>query len=177
MAERQLTQEYVRSLFEYDPETGVLTWKERPREHFKTKSAWCSVNARFAGKPAGFEDLAHLRVLIDGKTYYLHRVIWLWMTGEHPDTIDHINGVGSDNRWVNIRDVIQSENMRNMRRSKLNTSGVTGVSWNKAVEKWIAYITTDRKRHFLGYFGSLEAAIDARKMAQRDLGFHENHGN
>ena len=177
MAKQILTQEYVRSLFHYDPETGVLTWKERPREHFATKSAMCSVNARFAGKVAGFDHFGYVRVLIDGSAYYAHRIIWLLVYGRMPENVDHIDGDGSNNRLANLREVNHSENMKNMRRSKLNTSGVTGVSFHSASGRWIAYITKDRKRHHLGYFHSLDEASTARKIAAEKLGFHANHGN
>ncbi|EKF16891.1 HNH endonuclease, partial [Nitratireductor pacificus pht-3B] len=47
------TVETLRELLVYDPETGILTWKVRPRRHFKTDGAWKGWNARYAGKLAG----------------------------------------------------------------------------------------------------------------------------
>ncbi len=177
MAERQLTQEYVRSLFEYDPETGVLTWKERPIESCKSKSAWMSVNARFAGKPAGAFHRGYLRMIIGGVSYYLHRVIWLLVHGEWPETVDHIDGDKLNNRLVNLRSVSQRENMKNCRRSVRNTSGITGVSFRSADQTWIAYITQDGKRVHLGTFSAMDEAVSARKSAEKQFGYHPNHGN
>ena len=176
MAERQLTQEYVRSLFDYDPETGVLTWKWREPSSASTKSALASINSRFAGRAAGAKHKGYIRMYVAGEQYYAHRLIWLLVFGEWPDNIDHINGDRSDNRLNNLRSVSHTENMRNSSMSSLNTSGITGVSWRPSSKVWVAYITADRRRKHLGTFAALGDAIAARKAAEERFGFHPNHG-
>jgi hypothetical protein len=57
-----------------------------------------------------------LYVRIDGKSYLVHRLIWLWVRGEWPqDFIDHANRDSADNRWCNIRPANRSQNNVNSR--------------------------------------------------------------
>lgn len=90
--------------------------------------------------------------------------------------IDHINGDGLDNRAVNLRLVSKRENNKNKRLQENNTSGFNGVSFDKKVGKWHAYVKINRKRRTLGYFSLKSDAIKAREDANRKLKFHSNHG-
>ena len=98
------------------------------------------------------------------------------MTGDDANAVDHINGEPSDNRWCNLRNVSLSENLKNARLPKHNKSGVVGVQWDSRRRKWVAQIKSESVNHVLGRFNSFEAAAAARKQAERELGFHENHG-
>lgn len=82
--------------------------------------------------------------------------------------IDHKYGNASryDNRKSNIRIVTPSQNGMNKPLLKNNTSGVTGVSFNKRKQKWESYITVNNKRKGLGYFDNFEDAVAARKEAE-----------
>ena len=54
---------------------------------------------------------------VSGKRYtiQMHKIVWAWHHGCFPTMqIDHINGNGFDNHIENLREVTQSENMRNM---------------------------------------------------------------
>jgi hypothetical protein len=64
---------------------------------------------------------------------------------------------------------LRTEQMRNRRLMSTNKSGVDGVTFYKPTNKWVAHITRNKKRHFLGYYQSLQDAIKARLFAQRDL--------
>ena len=92
--------------------------------------------------------------------------------GRWPIGIDHENGIRSDNRWSNLREAEQSENCMNVAKRSDNTSGVTGVSWDRFTKKWYVSI----KGNFLGRFHCLNRAILVRKSAEREYGFHSNHG-
>lgn len=70
-------------------------------------------------------------ILYEGETYLIHRLIWKWIYNEEPNIIDHINGDKLDNRLVNLRDVDRGINARNRSKQANNTSGFTGVVWNK----------------------------------------------
>jgi hypothetical protein len=160
-----ITQERLKELLEYDAETGKLFWRV-------SRGTTC------AGDEAGYiNNRGYVSIRIDFKAYLAHRLAWLYVHGTFPkDGIDHINGMTADNRLVNLRDVDHRTNLRNQRLSKTNSSGVTGVSWEEARQRWNAYITVDGIRTNLGYFVSLPEAKDVRKAAERLHGFHENHG-
>jgi len=93
-----------------------------------------------------------------------------------PAEVDHINGDGTDNKLVNLREVSRTMNNQNASRRVDNKSGVTGVSWFKPARKWQAYISVDCRRIYLGVFSDLDEAIAVRKAAELQHGFHENHG-
>ena len=77
--------------------------------------------------------------------------------------IDHINHNLKDNRKCNLRIVTRSQNQMNAKLRVNNTSGITGVSWHKGINKWIAYININKKRVSLGAFDIFEDAVKARK--------------
>ena len=182
------TIEDLRNALTYCPETGILTWRERPREMFQSTQSWKTWNARFASRPAGgarwsgasaesARSDGHLRVRIFGRSHESHRVCWAIHHGEWPlDQIDHIDGNPSNNRASNLRVASQSENMRNRKTPRTNTSGVIGVSWHKASLKWRATIMVSGIRLSLGYFERLEDAAASRKAAEIEHGYHSNHG-
>jgi len=106
-----------------------------------------------------------------------HRIVYSLHHGHHPKMqIDHINGIRSDNRPENLRDVNNRVNARNSRLFKSNTSGFHGVTWNKLEQKWKVRINTENKRICLGTFPTKEEAIRARIEAEIKYGYHENHG-
>ena len=90
--------EVLRDLFDYDPESGILTRR-------KTGMAAGEKNER-----------GYLRVKIKQKHYRVHRVVWAWWYGRHVDEgyfIDHIDRNPSNNRITNLRIVTTGDNCRN----------------------------------------------------------------
>lgn len=73
---------------------------------------------------------------------------------------------------MNLRLVSHKENMQNTRRSTRNRSGAVGVCWLEERGRWLASVN----REYLGLFVDFDDAVAARKAAERDLGFHKNHG-
>ena len=163
----ELNAEYIRSRFEYDPESGVLSWKSS-NKRWMQKPAGC-VHKGNAGK-------VHLRVTLDKDGVYAHRIIWVWMTGEQPETIDHIDGDGLNNKWSNLRSVKFSDNAKNQKKHVTNTSGYAGVTYRKDSGKWRARLMVDGKSISFGAFPTPEAANNARLQAINNYGFHHNHG-
>jgi hypothetical protein len=177
--DRDMPIEVLRELLEYDPETGALTWKERDVVYFRSERSCNSWNAQNAGRQAFTASDVHGYKVgsIFGSLYKAHRVSWALTHGKWPsDQIDHINGIRSDNRIINLRVVTNTENTRNRKLTKTNSSGATGVYWNKKAGKWQARISADGKYKSLGYFLSLDEASAVRKAAEREHGYHENHG-
>lgn len=179
MSKKQLpTPELLRKLLRYDPATGKLFWRVRTLDVCSSEKSMRAFNSRYAGKEA-FTALrsGYPSGSILGKTYLAHRVIWAMETGEWPKyQIDHINHDRADNRMSNLRDVTAQENFRNLSMFSNNTSGTTGVYWNKQYKKWHATIRRMGSTENLGLFSDIDEAIEARKMADKRYGFHENHG-
>lgn len=80
--------------------------------------------------------------------------------------VDHINHNKFDNRKNNLRKCNNSKNQMNKGISKNNTSGVTGVCWNKQKNKWRARINVNKKDINLGFFDNFDDAVAARKQAE-----------
>lgn len=174
-----LTQKHLKECMTYDPNTGMFIWRERPLKHFKTKVAWKTVNKRLAGKPAGcvVKASGYIRIGIDGKDYHAHRLAFLYMTGSMPfEEVDHVNHYRSDNRFTNLRAISRLDNSRNMGKRLDNNSGTTGVHWNKKDKRWVAQIRMNNKTKHLGMFVDKERAVSVRKAAEKQFGYHNNHG-
>jgi hypothetical protein len=173
-----LCAERVRALLDYSPETGVFTWRSRPREDFSSVHEFSRWNSRYADTVAGSVGKHGYRsIKIDRAQYKAHRIAWIYMVGHEPNNhIDHTNGMRDDNRWENLRDVPRMENNKNAKKRSDNSSGVQGVSWQKRMGKWAAQIGVFGKQTHLGYFDSIEDAAGARRRAQQQYGYHEHHG-
>ena len=160
-----LTQDYLRQMFIYDPETGILTNRVTRGK------------AR-AGNPVGHFDRnrGYLAATVAKKVCLVHRLIWLYVHGYWPERIDHIDGDKLNNRLSNLRNCDAAENARNAKLSKNNTSGILGVRYCTERNKWVATIMVNRKTVHLGRFNRKEEAIAARQAANRKYGFSERHG-
>lgn len=173
----------LRRLLDLDPETGTLTWKERPVWIFRegvhgrasTAKGW---NTKYAGKPAlAASTGAYCNGSILGRRIQAHRVIYAMHNGHWAaDEVDHINGDPSNNRPSNLRSADRTEQMKNRARPVNNTSGIVGVSWHKQRRLWVAHVSIDGRAVTLGTFTRKRDAIRARRAAERKYGFHKNHG-
>jgi len=158
-----ITQELVKSLFDYDSNTGV----------FKRKVT-VSNNAKVGQILNKTDTHGYLKVAIKKKSFKVHRLIWLYVYGELPkDTIDHINGIRDDNRIENLRVCTVKENSQNRKFSKNNTSGYKGVI--KKGNKFVAQIGFDNKCKHLGYFLKAEDAHKAYCEAGIKYHTHNEH--
>ncbi len=170
--------ETLRELLGYDPETGSLLWKPRPRRYFKTDAAWKGWNSRYAEKPAGSKNSSgYIQLWLPGCRPLAHVVIWVIQTGEWPERqVDHANHKRDDNRWPNLRATTPAENMKNLGRRANRRSGVAGVYYDKSLKKWRAWISEEGRNRYLGSFDTEEKAIRERKAHEAALGYHPNHG-
>lgn len=155
-----LTAKFVRSQLRYDPKTGIVRWKVRRSQRTPV------------GSMAGTDDLGGYRSVSFTlpsrvKRYYLHRVIFLMMTGRWPKAdVDHINGNRRDNRWNNLREATRSENNWNSAIRRYNTSGHKGVT-RRRDGTWIAQIRIKYKPLFLGAWDTKKEAAAAYITAAR----------
>src|ERR1700676_5553287 len=152
-----LTQERVRELFDYH-EDGHLIWKS-------------SISNVKQGDIAGSRNhRGYVRIRIDDKYYYAHRLIFLYHKGYMPRMIDHDNKVKSDNKIGNLRDCTRSQNHANMYKSTRNKSGYKGVTRNNnKINPWCAFIRKDGKTIYIGVFPTAEEAHDAYIAKAKEL--------
>lgn len=169
----------LREAVAYNPETGELTWKERPESHFASNIIFRRWNTRYAGTKAftATNRGGYHHGSVNKVTLYAHRVAFALRHGRWPsEQIDHVNGDRTDNRAENLREVSNSENHRNRpARKDMDSDAVFGVSRSANGTRWKVQIGAGKNK-YLGTFDTKAEAIAARKAAEKRLGFHENHG-
>ena len=175
------SKEYLDECFHCHVIDGCLVWKKRPLSHFSSIKICSQWNSSWAGKRAGSVrntrgDKKYSFVCVKKERFPLHRVIWKIVNGVDPDVIDHIDGDTLNNRIDNLRSVSFSENLKNKKLYANNKTGTTGVYFIKLLNKWLAEIRVNKQKINLGFFCKKDDAIDARKKAEKEHGFHENHG-
>ena len=143
-----ITQERLKELLEYNPDTGIFKWKVSRRNTRK-------------GATAGTVNHGYIRIQIDGKIYMAHRLAYLYMTGNFPEhQIDHDDRTRNNNKWLNINSATQSQNMQN----RNDNNKVIGVYWHKEKEKYFALgIKVNGNSPWLGYYHEEWEAICVRK--------------
>ena len=155
----ELTAERLRDLLSYDLETGDFRWRIR------------TSNCIHVGDVAGCQNTnCYLQIRVDRRLYLAHRLAWLYVHGRWPNAeLDHRNGVRTDNRIENLREATRSENCQNIGRSPRSATGHKGVYCRPDKKKWWARIQLSGKKHYLGSFDSLDAAVEARSRAKAEL--------
>jgi hypothetical protein len=159
---------YLKSILDYDPDTG----------EFRYKINICNRNT--IGSIAGYLKIDqknpnnnYYKIQINGNKYSLHRIAYYYVTGIDPaeKEIDHINGNTLDNRFDNLRLATHANNCKNVKKHKDNTSGFKGVSWHKRIKKWQVRIRANNKLIHLGYYNSkFYAALVYARAAKHYFG-------
>lgn len=144
-----ITQKELKELLQYNENTGIFTWKIST--NFKIK----------IGNIAGtLHKNGYIYIQIKNRLYMAHRLSWLYVYGEWPkNQIDHINGIRSDNRIENLRDVTQRENQQNYKKHR--DGHLVGTTYNKQRQKWLAQITINKKPVYLGRYNTQQEAHEA----------------
>jgi len=161
-----ITLDILKKNLSYDKSTGLFTWL-------------ISSNGRIkVGDIAGtLTKKGYIHIGLSGKIHKAHRLAWLYVYGEIPtNTIDHIDGNQLNNKIKNLRNVTHSQNLKNTKMYKHNTSGFCGVYWKEQNKKWLASINSEGSFKYLGLFDNLSDAVKARIEAEKIYGFHINHG-
>jgi hypothetical protein len=152
-----ITQERLRELAHYCPETGQFT-------HLQSKGR------KRAGDIAGsLRRDGYVYVMFDGHRTMAHRFAWLYMTGEWPaQEIDHLDGNKANNTFVNLRQVSRRTNTENQRNAKRTSiTGLLGVRSHG--RKFVSTITSHGERHYLGSFNTAIKAHEAYLQAKRRM--------
>lgn len=148
--------EKIKTLLEYNAETGLFTWKVNRKGNAKS------------GMIAGWHHKqGYTSIRVDGHEYLAHRLAWAFQYSFIPENmqIDHINGDRQDNRIENLRLVSHAENCQNSKVRKHSKSGVKGVK--KRGNKWHVRI----QGKWVGSFDTVEQASAAyRKAAFQNFG-------
>lgn len=160
----ELNQDLLRSILDYNPDTGVFTWKvNRPRVRAGDE-AGCEVRYR---------NTLYRKIRIWGKNYMVHRLAFLWMTGVWPpEEVDHKDRNTLNNVWANLRHASKSENQRNRSVRVDSSTGVKGVRKQKSAhgskaEYYVATIRAGGERLYLGSFKTARGAGTAYKNAAK----------
>lgn len=149
-----ITYDLASSLWHYDPETGVVTWKCGLRK------------GRQAGSPS---ERRYRRIVYAGRQLYEHHIAWLLYYGEWPsERIDHRDTDRANNRIANLRQATNSQNMANAPLRCTNTVGLKGVSFVARKGKYRSYIVVNGRQLHLGYYTEKETAHAAYVTAAND---------
>ncbi len=154
-----ITQEKLKSILEYDSNTGIFIWLNANSNRVK--------NGSIAGT---LMNKGYIHIKIQGKKYLAHRLAWLYVYGIWPlKFVDHKNNIRSDNRIDNLREATNSQNICNRTKQKNSTSGYKGIYWNKRDKIWIVQIKKNNIIHRCGYFKNLEDAIIVRNLKYLEI--------
>lgn len=153
----------LRALFHYDPLTGDFTRLK-------------AIDPRFpVGQRVGhLASNGYLRFTVAGVRRTAHRLAWLYMTGEWPSgDIDHIDGLRTNNRWSNLRNVSRAVNLQNLKGAKSHNGGTRLLGAYPCGNRFTSRIQTNGRDKYLGTFATAEAAHAAYITAKREL--HEGN--
>lgn len=155
-----ISAEQAREWYDYNPDSGVFTRRVQRK-------------SRPAGSVlAGTLNHGYLRVMVAGRSYSLHRLAFLWMTGHWPSAdVDHIDGDRTNNRWANLRDVDRSTNLQNTRAAKSHnkSTGILGAYFHKKTGRYTSRIRSCGRNVHLGMFSTPQEAHAAYVAAKRQL--------
>lgn len=159
-----MTQEELKQVLIYNPQTGIFNWKIKKNGIKPCKSAGCFCKDGYA------------RIRINQKLYTAHRLAFLYMIGSIPEQVDHIDMDKKNNKWENLRSSNNAKNSANKTKYKNNKSGFKGVHFVKNRKKcWESSIKVNGIKFFIGYFNTAEeAAIAYDKKAIELLGEYSN---
>lgn len=159
---------YLAAALVVDPASASeLRWRDRPGMPRK----W---NSRYAGEQAGARNTAgyfRIKLTTDGRKRSLsaHRVIFALANGHWPKNyVDHKNRNCGDNAVENLRDATNAQNGQNRGSQANNRSGVVGVGWEKATNKWAAHIHANG-RTYRHRFSTFDEAVAARRALEIKL--------
>jgi hypothetical protein len=140
----------IKSLLGYNKSTGTLIW-------LVSRGPVKSGDIAGTMSPQGY-----IVVRIDRANFMAHQIAWVIETGAWPlETIDHIDGDPSNNRFSNLRQATLAENQQNLKIYKNNTNGFPGIYFSKKDKLWKARVQVRGKRMFIGCFKNPEDAYAA----------------
>ena len=166
----QIDQSHLKECLSYNKRTGEFTWNTRPARHFCMERIMKMWNTKYSGVAAGtMRKNGYVYIDIDGFGFKAHRLAMIYENGSCSLPVDHINGNPSDNRMCNLRLATMMQNAHNRKTPVTNRTGVKGVSVHRETGKFMASVTFNRKRTYLGLFSNLEDAAKAVSAKRAEL--------
>lgn len=157
-----ITQEQLREVLSYNPDTGEFRWRVKTAQRIKVGDVAGSINRK-----------GYRRITVDGKSYAAARLAFLYMTGAWPkNEADHRDTDPGNDRWENLRDATPAQNCHNRRRHSDNATGVKGVTWHKATGKYQVKIMVNGRQIHLGVTENLHLAGYMYQLAA--VGYHRD---
>ena len=161
----------LREYLEYNPETGIIIWKKRVsnRTVIGTEAgatSYYKVNKRW-----------NKTVCVKRTVMPYMRVAWVLHYGKYPE--HHVVGADGNNlnsRAENMLDLTRSEIAKRGALSVINSSGVSGVHYNRSSNTWIARITWKGKRIYVGSYDDISTATNEILIAKAKHGYSAKHG-
>lgn len=149
----------MKSILDYDPISGLFTWKVSPTASVNIGDIAGSINGK-----------GYIVIRINNNGYLAHRLAWFYVHGYFPEyEVDHNNRIKHDNRLENLKEATRSCNQRNIGLASNNKSGVKGVSFDKRAHQWRSDIVVNTKLHYLGRYNDFNDAVCARLAAEQCL--------
>lgn len=142
---------YLKSILDYDPATGIFTWK-------------VARNGTEIGKVAGRNRSGYVEICIDQCLYWAHDLAWFYVHGAWPTKqLDHEDRNSGNNAIGNLREAGKQMNMFN--RSSKNQTGFKGVYLNRNTGRYYSNIRINGVKKVLGTFDTPEEAAEAYDAA------------
>ncbi len=147
-----LTKDIVDKLFQY--KNGKLYWKSS-NGSMKVGSQVGCITATIKGSKG------YYATRIKGRRIYLHKIVFFMFHNYIPKRIRFLDGNTLNYSIENLKDCTSSEILFRAKIRNDNTSGYKGISWSKRRNKWVGWISKDKKKTWLGYFDSKNKAYQA----------------
>ena len=149
-----ITQERLKELLTYIPETGEWQWNHTKGRRVK------------GGNASFIHTTGYFAVRVDNRRYHSHRLAWLYMTGSWPRSlVDHKNRTKLDNSWSNLREATVGQNRCNAQyKSNLGIKGVF-----KSRNKYRVLLQEKGKLSSFGSFSSIEEAKEVSRFQQKRI--------
>ncbi len=149
--------EQLKELFDIDIQNGKFFWKKPSKYH-----------SNLIGKEAGFASKDYWIIKINKKAYKRGRLIFLYANGKFPEPcIDHINGIKTDDRLINLREATITQNNWNHKFRKKSNNLPMGIRFQS--NKFIARISHNKNQIHIGSFEKLNDAVNAYKQKRIEL--------
>lgn len=145
-----LTQQRLKELLTYDPETGLFA-------------------RRASGRPAGHVAQGRRRIFVEGRTYLASRLAVLYMTGENPPVVDHASGDCGDDRWANLRVATRAQNSHNAKLHRDSSSGFKNVSREPGCSTYKVQMMARGRPHRVCGFKTPELAAEFAGLMRETL--------